>query len=78
MAFQEIILALISAHSITESVQMGTETYYTLKTVITKKFGPSITGIGNEGGLALPISKPSEALDLFVKVVEKAGNIRRI
>jgi enolase len=78
MAFQEIMLAPTGAHSITEAVQMGAETYHALKTVITKKFGPSATGIGDEGGFAPPISKPSEALDLLTEAVEKAGYTGKI
>ncbi|PMD28015.1 enolase [Hyaloscypha hepaticicola] len=78
MAFQEIMLAPTGAQSITEAVQMGAETYHALKTVITKKFGPSATGIGDEGGFAPPISKPSEALDLLTEAVEKAGYTGKI
>ncbi|PMD33392.1 enolase [Hyaloscypha variabilis F] len=78
MAFQEIMLAPTGATSITEAVQMGAETYHALKTVITKKFGPAATGIGDEGGFAPPISKPSEALDLLVEAVEKAGYTGKI
>jgi enolase len=78
MAFQEIMLAPTGAKSITEAVQMGAETYHALKAVITKKFGPAATGIGDEGGFAPPISKPSEALDLLVEAVEQAGYTGKI
>ena len=78
MAFQEIMLAPTGAKAITEAVQMGAETYHALKAVITKKFGPAATGIGDEGGFAPPISKPSEALDLLVEAVEKAGYTGKI
>jgi len=78
MAFQEIMLAPTGATSLTQAVQMGAETYHALKSVITAKFGPSATGIGDEGGFAPPISLPSEALDLLVQAVDKAGYTGKI
>jgi enolase len=61
-----------------EAVQMGAETYHTLSKVIAKKFGPSATSIGDEGGFAPPISQPHEALDLLVEAVAQAGYTGKI
>ncbi|KAF2103042.1 enolase [Rhizodiscina lignyota] len=65
MAFQEIMLAPVGATSFEEAVRMACEVYHRLKTVISDKYGPSATGIGDEGGFAPPITKPEEALDLL-------------
>ncbi|CAI7676726.1 unnamed protein product [Penicillium palitans] len=73
IAFQETMIAPVGASSFTEAVQMGSEVYQQLKKVIVKKFGPSATGVGDEGGFAPPISHPHEALDLLVEAVSLAG-----
>ncbi|KAJ5968810.1 hypothetical protein N7501_005058 [Penicillium viridicatum] len=78
MAFQETMIAPVGASSYTEAVQMGSEVYQQLKKVIVKTFGPSATGVGNEGGFAPPISQPHEALDLLVEAVSLAGYTGRI
>ncbi|CAI7613496.1 unnamed protein product [Penicillium viridicatum] len=78
MAFQETMIAPVGASSYTEAVQMGSEVYQQLKKVIVKKFGPSATGIGDEGGFVPPISQPHEALDLLVETVSLAGYTGRI
>ncbi|KAF4628040.1 hypothetical protein G7Y89_g10110 [Cudoniella acicularis] len=78
MAFQEFMVAPVSATSITEAVRMGAEIYQELKTVITNKFGGSATGVGDEGGFAPPISQPHEALDLLNTAVENCGYTGKI
>lgn len=39
MAFQEFMIAPVGAKSITQAVQMGSEVYQELKSVIKKEFG---------------------------------------
>ena len=39
LAFQEFMILPTGAATFTESIKMGTETYHTLKKVITKKYG---------------------------------------
>ncbi|KAJ9197303.1 hypothetical protein DTO164E3_5736 [Paecilomyces variotii] len=73
MAFQEFMIAPVGAQSITQAVQIGSEVYQELKSVIKKKFGGAATGIGDEGGFAPPIRHPTEALDLLVTAVKNAG-----
>ncbi|KAI9820580.1 MAG: hypothetical protein M1827_004949 [Pycnora praestabilis] len=73
MAFQELMIAPIGAGSLTDAVRMGSEVYQELKSVVKAKYGPSAIGIGDEGGFAPPISRPSEALDLLVTAFENCG-----
>lgn len=41
MAFQEFMLAPVGAESLTHAVQLGSEVYQALKSVITEKHGAS-------------------------------------
>jgi len=74
MAFQEFMIAPVGATSMAEAVQIGAEVYQELKEVITRKFGKSAIGIGDEGGFAPPISQPHEALDLLLEAIQNAGH----
>lgn len=49
MAFQEFMIAPVGATSLTHAVQMGSEVYQTLKTVIKTQFG----GAGELGNLII-------------------------
>jgi enolase len=49
MAFQEFMIAPVGATSLTHAVQMGSEVYQTLKTVIKTRFG----GTGELGNLMI-------------------------
>lgn len=41
MAFQEFMIAPVGAESVTRAVQLGSEVYQALKSVITEKHGAS-------------------------------------
>lgn len=64
--------------SIPEKVRAISETYHVLKDLISKKYGKSSTGVGDEGGFAPEISKATEALDLIVAAIKKAGYENRV
>ncbi len=68
---QEFMIAPIGAPSFREALRMGTEVYHTLKDVI-KERGLS-TGLGDEGGFAPNLDSNTEALDLIIEAIEKAG-----
>lgn len=52
LAMQEFMICPTGAASFTEAMQMGSETYHHLKSVIKKKYGLDATAIGDEGGFA--------------------------
>lgn len=88
LAFQEFMLLPTGASSFVEAMQMATETYHTLKKVITKKYGQDgmswrlavcceltsvAANVGDEGGFAPNVSGAEESLDLLTEAIKQAG-----
>ena len=69
--FQEFMIAPVGAASIREAVRMGSETYQALKSVLKSK--GHATGVGDEGGFAPALKKNSDAVELILTAIEKAG-----
>jgi len=69
--FQEFMIAPIGAPSFKEALRMGSETYQALKAVLKSK-GFS-TGVGDEGGFAPKLGANSEAIELILTAITKAG-----
>ncbi|KZT11333.1 enolase [Laetiporus sulphureus 93-53] len=78
LAPQEFMIAPVGATSFEEAMQLGTECYHQLKSLIAEKYGKAGTGIGDEGGFAPPISTFEEAFDLLTAAVERAGHTGRV
>ena len=68
---QEFMIMPAGAPTFSEALRMCTEVYHTLKKILNDK-GYS-TGIGDEGGFAPNLKSNSEALDLIVEAIGKAG-----
>ncbi|KAH7105163.1 enolase [Auriculariales sp. MPI-PUGE-AT-0066] len=73
LAFQEFMLIPTGATSFTEAMKIGTETYHTLKKVISAKYGIDATNVGDEGGFAPNVSGAEESLELLSEAIKKAG-----
>ncbi|SFV99824.1 phosphopyruvate hydratase [Chlamydia abortus] len=71
LQFQEFMIRPIGAHSLQEAVRMGADVFHTLKNLLNDKH--LATGVGDEGGFAPQLKSNSEALDLLVLAIEKAG-----
>jgi enolase len=69
--FQEFMVAPIGAESFKEALRMGAETYHALKSVLKSKGLP--TGVGDEGGFAPKLGANSEAIELILTAIQKAG-----
>jgi len=69
--FQEFMIAPVGAPSFREALRWGSETYQSLKGVL-KAQGYS-TGVGDEGGFAPALKRNSEAVELIIQAIEKAG-----
>jgi len=68
--FQEFMI-IPKSDTVKERVRIGAEIFHTLKKILNEK-GYS-TGVGDEGGFAPNLSSNSEALDLIIEAIEKAG-----
>ncbi|KAG2115393.1 Enolase, C-terminal TIM barrel domain-containing protein [Suillus cothurnatus] len=73
LAFQEFMLLPTGATSFTEAMKIGTETYHTLKKVISAKYGIDAVNVGDEGGFAPNVSGADESLELLMEAISKAG-----
>ena len=68
---QEFIIMPVGAKSFSECLRMNTEIYHNLKALLKSK-GLS-TALGDEGGFAPNLKCNSEAIDVILEAVEKAG-----
>lgn len=69
--FQEFMIAPVGAPSFAEALRWGSEVYQALKGVL-KSSGYG-TGVGDEGGFAPALKTNSEAVEIILKAIEKAG-----
>lgn len=69
--FQEFMVMPVGASSFSEALQMGTEIFHHLKSVL--KSNNFSTNVGDEGGFAPNISSNEEAIEYVLKAIEKAG-----
>ncbi|MCL4529931.1 MAG: phosphopyruvate hydratase [Chloroflexi bacterium] len=69
--FQEFMIAPVGAPNFREALRWGSETYQALKSVL--KDGGYSVGVGDEGGFAPALKKNSDAVELILKAIEKAG-----
>ena len=69
--FQEFMIMPIGAKSFSESLQMGTEIFHSLKAEL-KNQGYS-TNVGDEGGFAPNLESNEKAIEVVLKAIESAG-----
>lgn len=70
---QEFMIVPHGAECFSEALRMGTETYHSLKKILAQK-GLS-TALGDEGGFAPNLRSNSEALEIIISAIEKAGYV---
>jgi len=68
---QEFMIMPVGAKSFREALRMGTEVYHSLASLL-KKRGMS-TAIGDEGGFAPNVQDETEAIELILEAVTRAG-----
>ncbi len=68
---QEFMIFPLGASSFSEALQMGTETFHHLKSVLKKK-GLN-TAVGDEGGFAPDLRSNEEAVEVILEAADKTG-----
>lgn len=68
---QEFMIVPVGATSITQAVQMGAETFHSLKNILKDK-GLN-TAVGDEGGFAPDFASHEEAIQFIISAIESAG-----
>jgi enolase len=68
---QEFMIVPVGAKSITQAVQMGAETFHSLKKILKDK-GLN-TAVGDEGGFAPDFNSHEEAIQFIIDAIESAG-----
>jgi enolase len=71
MDFQEIMIVPAGAKTFKEALQMGSEIFHTLGSLLKEK--GMDTGVGDEGGYKPSVGSNQAALDLVVDAISKAG-----
>lgn len=70
---QEFMLVPIGFEQFGAALRAGVETYHALKEVLKKR--GLVTAVGDEGGFAPDLGSNSEALDLLIEGIERAGYV---
>ncbi|MBI2858857.1 MAG: phosphopyruvate hydratase [Chloroflexi bacterium] len=71
--FQEFMVAPVKANNFEHALRIGVEVYQSLKKVLSAR-GLN-TNVGDEGGFAPQLSANSQAVELIVEAMEKAGYV---
>ena len=69
--FQEFMIMPIGAKDFPQALQMGAETFHTLKKVLASK--GYATSVGDEGGFAPMLKSNEEAMEVVMDAISKAG-----
>jgi enolase len=73
LKIQEFMICPTGERSFARATQSVVETYHTLKSIASKRYGHGCTNVGDEGGFALPVTKAEEALTLLQSAIKAAG-----
>ena len=68
---QEFMIVPIGAETFAEAMRMGTECYHALRAILQER--KLTTAVGDEGGFAPDLENDSQALELLVQAIERAG-----
>ena len=68
---QEFMIVPVGAKSIAQAIQMGAETFHSLKKILKEK--GLVIAVGDEGGFAPDLKSNEEAIKLIISAIKSAG-----
>lgn len=71
LEFQEFMIAPVGAESFAHAIQMGTEIFHKLKSILKRK--NMSTGVGDEGGFAPNLETNHDAISLIIDAIQDAN-----
>merc|ERR1719478_2066532 len=74
LPMQEFMIAPTGASSFSEALQIGAETYHSLKAVVKSRYGKDAAAVGDEGGFAPNIQENDEGLSCLMDAIKDAGH----
>jgi enolase len=78
LAIQEFMAFPLSFKTFSEALCAGAEIYHSLGRLISKKYGPQATGLGDEGGFAPPCKSTRDALGLLESAIGECGYQKKV
>jgi len=79
LEIQEFMILPTGAHSFSEAMRLGAETYHSLAKLVKQKYGKSAANVGDEGGFGAPqIKDENETLELIMEAIQKSGHSGKI
>jgi enolase len=70
LEIQEFMILPTGAHSFSEAMRLGAETYHSLAKLVKQKYGKSAANVGDEGGFGAPqIKDENETLELIMEAI---------
>ncbi|MEM2121619.1 MAG: phosphopyruvate hydratase [Candidatus Woesearchaeota archaeon] len=73
LEIQEFMITPHNAKSFKESVQIVSEVYHSLRSILLERFGKSAINVGDEGGFAPQLENTEQALEILSSAVSKCG-----
>jgi len=78
LPMQEFMIAPTGASSFSEALQIGAETYHSLKAVVKSRYGKDAAAVGDEGGFAPNIQENDEGLSALMDAIADAGHTGKV
>jgi enolase len=73
LKIQEFLIIPTGFSTFSDAIKASTTVYKTLKNLITERYGKIYTALGDEGGVAPPLTKTEDALDLVYAAIKNSG-----